>query len=135
MGVFASHLAFPDKVCRLLGYILTRNAPVGRGRSTATTDERTCGFSSSDARAHHAVARLGVRTSDPVAVARRRISTGLSSEGRCHGRTSRVSRVPIPRLTGLLLRQKLRLLQADVMLAKGTSYSLTLVQIRRCGRY
>ena len=133
MGVFASHLAFPDKVCRLLGYILTRNASVCRGRSTTTTDERTC-FGCSNARAHHAVARLGVRTSNTVAVARRRIATGLSSEVCRHGRTSRV-RAPIPRLTGLLLRQKLRLLQADVMLAKGTSYSLTLVQIRRCGRY
>ena len=134
MGVFASHLTFPDKVCRLLGYILTRNASVCRGWSTATTDDWTCGFSSSDARAHHAVARLGVRTSDPVAVARRRIATGLSSEVCRHGWASRV-RAPIPRLTGLLLRQKLRLLQADVMLAKGTSHSLTLVQIRRCGRY
>ena len=134
MGVFASNLAFPDKVCRLLGYILTRNASVSRGGSTTTTDEWTCGFGASDARAHHAVARLGVWTSDSIAVARRRIATGLSSEVCRHGWASRV-RAPIPRLTGLLLRQKLRLLQADVMLAKGTPHSLTLVQIRRSGRY
>ena len=65
MGVLASHLAFPNEVCRLLGHILTRDAPVRRGNSlwsTATTDNRTSGLGTCDARAHHAVARLGVRS-------------------------------------------------------------------------
>ena len=134
---FAGQLAFPNEVCRLLGHILTRNAPVRRGYClgpAAATDKRTCSFGSRDAWAHHAVACLGVRCGDPVAVARRWISTGLCSEGRCHGRTSRISRAPISRLAGLLLRQKLRLLQADVMLTEGASDSLALVQVRRCGR-
>ena len=65
MGVFASHLAFPNEVCRLLGHILARDAPVRRGYSlwtTTATDNRTSGLGPGDARAHHAVARLGVRS-------------------------------------------------------------------------
>ena len=74
MGVFPSNIAFPYELSRLLGYILTTNAPVRRGHGlwpTSATYQRAGTFGCSDARTHHSVACLGVRSGDPCAVARR----------------------------------------------------------------